>query len=115
MTRSSSSRATLPATDDLEVSTMEERSTREKRQVQREREPAEPLREDTADPRSREQHHELSNPANEPDPTEYPDPFDRRPDPRGPESEGPAAPSTSEPHPPRNYDELKPVKGDRED
>jgi hypothetical protein len=23
--------------------------------------------------------------------------------------------STSEPHPPRNYDDLKPVKGDRED
>ena len=62
-----------------------------------------------------EPHHTLNNPANEPDPTEYPDPYERRPDPRGPEHEGPAAPSTSEPHPPRNYDELKPVKGDRED
>jgi hypothetical protein len=62
-----------------------------------------------------EPHHALNNPAEEPDPTEFPDPYERRPDPRGPDSEGPAAPSTSEPHPPQSYDELKPVKGDRED
>ena len=59
-----------------------------------------------------EPHHELSNPVDEPDPTEYPDPYEKRPDPRGPEggrAEG--GPSTSEPHPPRN---LKSVKGDKE-
>src|SRR3954470_12555380 len=30
----------------------------------------------------REPHHELSNPAEDPDPTEWPDPYDKRPDPR---------------------------------
>ena len=58
------------------------------------------------------------NPAENPDSTEYPDPYERRPDPRDPadtEEPSPRAPSTSEPHPPRGYDELKPVKGDRED
>ncbi len=89
--------------------------TREQRQAEREVEPAAPLRPDVQDPRSKEPHDGLNNPATDPDPTEYPDPYDRRPDPRGPDSVGPAAPSTSEPHPPRNYDELKPVKGDRED
>jgi len=92
-----------------------ERLTKEQRQAQREREPAAPLGPDAADPRSPEPRHALSNPASEPDPTEYPDPYERRPDPRGPDHDGPAAPSTSEPPPPRNYDELKPVKGDRED
>jgi hypothetical protein len=57
------------------------------------------------------------------------DPYERRPDPRDPASvdtpalpgdeekerqhTAPAPPSTSEPHPPRNYYELKPEKGDR--
>jgi hypothetical protein len=55
-------------------------------------------------------HHALSNPVGEPDPTEWPDPFDRREDPRFPGDpdglpfgEEPHAPtgsiSTSEPHP----------------
>ena len=53
-------------------------------------------------------HHELNNPADDPDPTEWPDPYDRRPDPRDPapddepfgdESHTPTgATSTSEPH-----------------
>jgi hypothetical protein len=94
---------------------MEERLTREEREAQREREPAKPLRPDASDPQSREPHHELANPAEEPDPTEFPDPYERRPDPRDPDGDAPAPPSTSEPHPPRNYDELKPVKGDREE
>jgi hypothetical protein len=93
----------------------EERLTREEREAQREREPAAPLSPDATDARSAEPHHALNNPAEDPDPTEFPDPYERRPDPRGPDSDDTAAPSTSEPHPPRDYDELKPVKGDRED
>jgi hypothetical protein len=94
---------------------MEERLSREEREAQREREPATPLSPDATDPRSEEPHHGLSNPADNPDPTEYPDPYERRPDPRGPDSDEPTAPpSTSEPPPPRDYDELKPVKGDSE-
>jgi len=63
---------------------------------------------------SREQHpdphHSLNNPVGEPDPTEWPDPYERRPDPRFPEQAPLAgaaedehtpggALSTSEPHP----------------
>ena len=55
-------------------------------------------------------HHELNNPVGEPDPTEWPDPYERRedpldpPDPDGePFGENPRAPtgstSTSQPHP----------------
>jgi hypothetical protein len=54
-------------------------------------------------------HHALNNPVGEPDPTEYPDPYETRPDPRDPDRPDPAAgqePSTSEPPPPRNRDEA---------
>ncbi len=55
-------------------------------------------------------HHELNNPVGEPDPTEWPDPYEQREDPRDPPDpdgkpfgEEPHAPtgsfSTSEPHP----------------
>jgi hypothetical protein len=71
----------------------------------------------------REPHHELANPARDPDPTEYPDPYDRRDDPRDPsavdtpaepdedeESEerddAPRDPSTSDPPPPRNREQA---------
>jgi hypothetical protein len=54
----------------------------------------------------RDPHHVLNQPAEDPDPTEWPDPYDRRPDPRFPASEeetpqraAPGATSTSEPHP----------------
>jgi hypothetical protein len=60
-------------------------------------------------PTPRDPHHALNNPATDPDPTEYPDPYDRRPDPRDPDLADPAAgqqPSTSEPPPPRNREEL---------
>jgi hypothetical protein len=58
-----------------------------------------------------EPHHALSNPATDPDPTEWPDPYDRREDPRDPEGpDNPAQPSTSEPHPP-DHDDVKPQKG----
>jgi hypothetical protein len=55
-----------------------------------------------------EPHHALNNPAERPDPTEWPDPYDRREDPRAPggveeigrEPHSPAgARSTSEPNP----------------
>jgi hypothetical protein len=60
-----------------------------------------------------EPHHTLNNPASDPDPTEFPDPYDRRRDPRDPdrEEDAPRAPSTSDPHPP-DFDEVKPSKGD---
>ncbi len=46
-------------------------------------------------------HHALNSPVGEPDPTEWPDPYEHRPDPRDPELGHPAAGSlsTSEPHP----------------
>lgn len=54
----------------------------------------------------RDPHHALNQPAEDPDPTEWPDPYDRRPDPRAPEERANAEPgsgvgatSTSEPHP----------------
>ena len=66
-------------------------------------------RDRTPDP-ERDPHHALNNPVGEPDPTEWPDPYDQRPDPRDPvDPDGapfgaaPHAPtgatSTSEPHP----------------
>jgi hypothetical protein len=95
---------------------------REERQRQRETEPPAPLDPNATDPTADEPHHALNNPADEPDPTEFPDPYERRPDPRGPEADAdredrddsaatPRPPSTSEPHPPRNYDDVKPEKG----
>jgi hypothetical protein len=71
----------------------------------------EPPGEDPGDrSRDRDPHHSLNNPVGEPDPTEWPDPYDRRPDPRDPddpdgeifgEEPHPAtgSRSTSEPHP----------------
>jgi hypothetical protein len=58
----------------------------------------------------REPHHALNNPVGEPDPTEYPDPYEQREDPRDPpdpdgkpfgEQPHPVtgSRSTSEPHP----------------
>jgi hypothetical protein len=80
-----------------------------------EREPAsgfpEPPGQDPDDrTRDRDPHHALNNPVGEPDPTEWPDPYDRRDDPRDPPDpdgqpfgEDPHPPtgatSTSEPHP----------------
>jgi hypothetical protein len=101
-------------------SRMSKETRRTDRQRQREEEPPRPLHPDSTDPRSPEPHHALANPASSPDETEFPDPYERRPDPKGPEAgseedePSPRAPSTSEPHPPRNYDDLKPVKGDHE-
>jgi hypothetical protein len=101
--------------------------TREDRQHERDVEPGKPLNPDATDPTADNPHETLSNPAEAPDPTEFPDPYEQRPDPKDPAAvDTPASPaeqertgtggetSTSEPHAPRGYDELKPVKGDRE-
>jgi hypothetical protein len=44
-------------------------------------------------------HHELNNPIDDPDPTEYPDPYEKREDPREGPKPVPGSRSTSEPHP----------------
>jgi hypothetical protein len=60
-------------------------------------------------PPERDVHDELNEPATDPDPTEWPDPYDKRPDPRDPGADDPGmdfgdvhtptgATSTSEPH-----------------
>lgn len=74
------------------------------------------------DPEERDQdpHHSLNNPVGEPDPTEWPDPYEQRSDPRDPPDpdgrpfgEEPHAPtgshSTSEPHPQQDP-EAEPVQ-----
>jgi len=59
-----------------------------------------------AEERERDPHHALNNPVGEPDPTEWPDPYEVRKDPREPSDVReeprhvpPGATSTSEPHP----------------
>ena len=44
-----------------------------------------------------EPHHALNNPVGEPDETEWPDPYEKRPDPRGDEHPPTGSTSTSEP------------------
>jgi hypothetical protein len=44
-------------------------------------------------------HSSLNNPVGEPDPTEWPDPYDQREDPRGEDRPVPGSRSTSAPHP----------------
>jgi hypothetical protein len=63
-------------------------------------------------------HHVLNTPVGEPDPTEWPDPYDQRPDPRDPEPDQPlpigdvphtptGARSTSEPHPDQDPEAVR--------
>ena len=70
-------------------------------------------------------HHVLNNPVGEPDPTEWPDPYDRNSDPRdgadpdaGPFGEQPHPPtgstSTSDPHPSQDP-EAEPWEGPKRD
>ncbi len=49
-----------------------------------------------------EAHHALNNPVEDPDPTEWPDPYEKRPDPRGEDHPPSGSGSTSEPHPERH-------------
>jgi hypothetical protein len=72
-------------------------------------------------------HHELNNPATDPDPTEWPDPYDKRPDPRDPAAgdepfgdeshTATGATSTSEPHPDQDIEagQVKPEPRDNLD
>jgi len=55
-------------------------------------------RESRRQPQPKDPHHDLSNPARDPDPTEWPDPYDKREDPRAPVD--PDALFDEEPHPP---------------
>ena len=93
-----------------------------------ENEPASGIREapglDSGDLRGgRDPHHALNNPVGEPDPTEWPDPYERRPDPPFPPSaeagEWPHTPagatSTSEPHPDQDPDATNAPDRDRLD
>lgn len=62
--------------------------------------PEPPLEDDRDRSRDRDPHHALNNPVGEPDETEWPDPYESRPDPRGPDADPhPGDRSTSEPHP----------------
>ena len=65
------------------------------------------MAQDDPTPPMRDVHDALNEPATDPDPTEWPDPYDKRPDPRDPAEQGmdfgdahtpTGATSTSEPH-----------------
>lgn len=87
----------------------------------------EPAGEDPEDiSRDREPHHVLNNPVSDPDPTEWPDPYDKREDPRDPPDpdgemggEEPRAPlgaqSTSEPHPSKDPEAADRWEGPKRD
>jgi hypothetical protein len=64
---------------------------------------------DNESPRQRDVHESLNQPASDPDPSEWPDPYDKRPDPRDPAADADemdfgdvhtatGGTSTSEPH-----------------
>jgi len=66
----------------------------------------------------REPHHVLNNPVTDPDPTEWPDPYDKREDPRDPDDPDiPAqgAQSTSEPHPSKDPEAADRWEGPKRD
>lgn len=72
---------------------------------------------DEEEKKDREPHHELNNPVGEPDPTEWPDPYEKRDDPLDPpdpdgepfgENAHPAtgSRSSSQPHPSQDPENL---------
>jgi hypothetical protein len=61
-----------------------------------------------------EPHHALNNPVGEPDETEWPDPYEQRPDPRDEEHPPTGSTSTSEPHPAQDP-EAEPWEGPKRD
>lgn len=67
--------------------------------------------------RDPEPHHALNNPVGEPDPTEYPDPYDEREDPRDQPHPPTGSTSTSEPHPAQDPQAKpsEPPEGDKLD
>ena len=81
-------------------------------------EPSEPGRDPEDRTSDRDPHHVLNNPATDPDPTEWPDPYDKRPDPRDPDDPTAHTPtgatSTSEPHPDQDI-EADHVEGPKRD
>ncbi len=91
--------------------------------------PEPPAASDDLPDRDRDPHHALNNPVGEPDPTEWPDPYEKREDPRDPPDpdglpfgEEPHSPtgatSTSEPHPsqdPEARERATPPERDRLD
>jgi hypothetical protein len=64
--------------------------------------------------RDPEPHHALNNPVGEPDETEWPDPYEERPDPRDQEHPPTGSTSTSEPHPAQDP-EAEPWEGPKRD
>lgn len=70
-------------------------------------------------------HHVLNNPVGEPDPTEWPDPYDQREDPRDPDPDvepfgeaphtTPGAESTSEPNPKQDPEAQPWAEGPKRD
>ena len=62
----------------------------------------------------RDPHHPLNNPVGEPDETEWPDPYDRREDPRDEDHPATGSRSTSEPHPSQDL-EAEPWEGPKRD
>ena len=62
----------------------------------------------------RDPHHDLNNPVEEPDETEWPDPYDKREDPRGVDRPQTGSRSTSEPHPSQDP-EAEPWEGPKRD
>jgi hypothetical protein len=85
--------------------------------------------EPAAEPAPKDPHHALNNPATDPDPTEWPDPYDKRSDPLDPpDPDGepfgeephvaPGAESTSQPHPdqdPEAQERAEALKRDKLD
>jgi hypothetical protein len=59
-------------------------------------------------------HHALNTPVGEPDPTEWPDPYEKRPDPRDEDHPPTGSTSTSEPHPAQDP-EAEPWEGPKRD
>jgi hypothetical protein len=62
----------------------------------------------------RDPHHPLNNPIDEPDETEWPDPYEKREDPRDDDEGAGGGPSTSEPHPSQDP-EAEPTEGPERD
>jgi hypothetical protein len=61
-----------------------------------------------------EPHHALNNPVGDPDPTEYPDPYETREDPRDRDHPPTGSQSTSEPHPSQDP-QAEPWEGPKRD
>jgi hypothetical protein len=79
-----------------------------------ERDPAEETPDEGDRSRDPDPHHALNNPVGEPDETEWPDPYDKRRDPRDEDHPATGSTSTSEPHPSQDP-EAEPWEGPKRD